>query len=159
MQSTCVVYAGIFKHRKNVPKYEKLMVALCVCTRHILWLGYPTIYRHMTSYVGIWWDIRVKVYDEYIHIMPPLIFHTWGHFSGVWICQHTQHMWTACYAGFKSNKNTVQTRLCIYLSYDAIYLSQPGVSCHPPAIYSIVIFIPLGKFLMLESAWMHIPYT
>ncbi len=48
MQLACVVYAGIFKHRKNIPKYEKLMVALCVCTRHIL--AYPTIYRHMTSY-------------------------------------------------------------------------------------------------------------
>ena len=48
MQFACVVYAGIFKHRKNIPKYEKLMVALCVCTRHIL--AYTTIYRHMKSY-------------------------------------------------------------------------------------------------------------
>jgi hypothetical protein len=52
MQFACVVYAGIFKQRKNIPKYEKLMVILCLCTRHILL--YPTIYCHMTSYDVIW---------------------------------------------------------------------------------------------------------
>jgi hypothetical protein len=65
MQFACVLYAGMFKHREKIPKYEKLMVAFCVCTCHIL--AYPNIYRHMASYdrimtlcVGIWWDIRVS---------------------------------------------------------------------------------------------------
>ncbi len=39
MQFACVVYAGIFKHRQNIPKYEKLMVVLCVCTRHMTVYG------------------------------------------------------------------------------------------------------------------------
>jgi hypothetical protein len=38
-------------------------------------------YTDITSYDGIWWDMQV--YDEYIHIMPPLIFHTWEYFSDV----------------------------------------------------------------------------
>jgi hypothetical protein len=29
------VYAGIFRHQKSIPKYENLMVALFVCTRHL----------------------------------------------------------------------------------------------------------------------------
>ncbi len=57
-----VVYARIFKQRKIIPntdpKYEKLMVVFCACTHHIL--IYPNIYRHMTSYDGIWLDIRVS---------------------------------------------------------------------------------------------------
>ncbi len=65
-------------------------------------------------------------------------------------------MQTTCHAGVKSNENTVQTRLGIYLSYASIYLSQPGIIyCHIPGIFLIDFFIPLGKFLMLESAWMH----
>jgi hypothetical protein len=57
MQFACVVYAGIFKHQKIISKYENLMVAICVCTRHIP--PYTNIYRHMTVYVGICRDIRV----------------------------------------------------------------------------------------------------
>ncbi len=61
MQFACVVYAGIFKHMKNIPKYKKLMVTLCVCTRHILAytseyhhiLSYDVIWRHMSEYGGI----------------------------------------------------------------------------------------------------------
>ena len=45
------MYAGILQHQKIIPKYEKLMVALFVCTRHIP--PYTAIYRHMTVYVGI----------------------------------------------------------------------------------------------------------
>jgi hypothetical protein len=42
----------------NYPNYENLMVAFCVCTRHIP--PYTTIYRHMTVYAGICRDIRVS---------------------------------------------------------------------------------------------------
>ena len=35
----------------------------------------------------------------------------------------------------KSNKNTVQTRLTIYLSYTGIYLSPLGIYCHTPTIF------------------------
>ncbi len=54
------MYAGIFKHQKIIPKYEKLMVALCVCTRHIQVIIQPctSIYRHMTVYDGICRDIH-----------------------------------------------------------------------------------------------------
>jgi hypothetical protein len=52
------VYAGTFQHQKIIPKYEKLMVALFVCTRHIP--PYTTIYRHMTVYVGISRDIMLS---------------------------------------------------------------------------------------------------
>jgi hypothetical protein len=54
------VYAGIFKHQKIIPKYENLMVALFVCTRHIP--SYTTLYRHMTVYhdASICRDIRVS---------------------------------------------------------------------------------------------------
>jgi hypothetical protein len=48
---------------ENYPKYEKLMVALCVCTRHIP--PYTTIYRHMTVYASICRDIRVSGFHMY----------------------------------------------------------------------------------------------
>jgi hypothetical protein len=129
----------------------------------ILTPWYLTIYRHMTSYDVIWRYISVYESIWRVHTHNATIsFHTWGYVFDVWICQHTQHTQTACYAGFKRNKNTaqsLQTRLCINLSYHAVYLSQPGISCHPPAKYSNVFFIPLGTFRMLESACMHILYT
>ncbi len=54
------MHAGIFKYQKIIPKYANLMVAICVCTRHIP--PYTIIYRdrHMPIYHGICWDIRVS---------------------------------------------------------------------------------------------------
>ncbi len=52
------MYDGIIKHKKIIPKYENLMVALCVCTRHIP--PYTMLYGHMTVYHGICRDIRVS---------------------------------------------------------------------------------------------------
>jgi hypothetical protein len=52
------VYAGIFKHQKIIPKYENLMVVLCVRTRHIP--PYTMLYRHMTVYDSICQDIMVS---------------------------------------------------------------------------------------------------
>ncbi len=95
----------------------------------ILTPWYPTIYRHMTLYDVIWRYTVGYASLWRVHTHNAIIdFSYLGIFFDVWICQHTQHMRTACYAVFKSNKNTVQTRLCIYLSYDAIYLSQPDIS-------------------------------
>jgi hypothetical protein len=81
----------------------------------ILPTWYPDIYRHIPSYDGIEWYI--EVYDGYIRIMPPSRFHTWGYFSDVWICQHTQHMQTTWYAGLKCNENTFQKKKKMYMPY------------------------------------------
>ncbi len=39
----------------------------------------------------------------------------------------------------------------VYTCHMMLYTCQPGISCYPPAIFSIIFFIPLGKFRMLES--------
>jgi hypothetical protein len=62
------LYAGIFKHlsQKIIPKCEKLMAALCVCTRHIL--SYTSTYCHMTVYEGICRDIRVSGFQMSVSV-------------------------------------------------------------------------------------------
>ena len=66
--------------------------------------------------------------------------------------------------GVKSNKNTVtvQTRPCIYLSYTSIYWYIPVTSWYILSHTSYILnhfFMCFGKFLRLESVWMHAPYT
>ncbi len=54
MQFACVVYAGIFQHQKIIPKYEKLMMVLFVCTRHIPPYTTNAVYHwHIPSYDSI----------------------------------------------------------------------------------------------------------
>ncbi len=68
-------------------------------------------------------------------------------------------MQNACYAGFKSNKTQFRldsVHICHMMLYTCHSLVYPVIH---QLYFKSVFFIPLGKFLMLESAYMHIPYT
>jgi hypothetical protein len=102
----------------------------------------------------------MEVYDEYILIMPPLILHT----GDIFLMFEYASIHNTC--KLHNMLDSESKVIKIQFSLDSVYTCHMMLyTCHRlvyPVIHQLHVqffFIPLGKFQMLESAWMHIPYT